>query len=151
MRLTISILLILFCSIVYSQTENFPYWLEGTWEIKTDMGISYEKWEKRADGNLYGKTYRVFAHDTIVFDTMKIKLDKNEILFEMSANIENTRVMAGFVLSKPTQDLWKFENPVTDSPHVINYWRLESDRVYVWTETMDLDNACMDFIMTRKK
>ena len=138
----------IFC--VSAQEVDFPYWLEGKWEISTENGVSYEKWEKAGDSLLFGKTYRVFIKDTIVFDTMVIKVDKGLVLFEMVANIKNTRVNAGFVLSKPTADLWKFENPVTDSPHVINYWRLSKDEVYVWTETMDLENACMDFIMTRK-
>lgn len=150
MRLSFSILFILFSSLAFTQNVEFPNWLEGTWEIKTELGISYEKWEKIDNNLLYGKTYRVFADDTIVFDTMKIKIDRGEVLFEMSANVKNTRVLAGFVLSKPTPDLWKFENPITDSPHVINYWRFESDKIYVWTETMDLEDACMDFIMTRK-
>jgi len=150
MRLFAISILLSFFSAAFAQEVDFPYWLEGTWEINTNHGLSYEKWEKHNDDLMYGKTFRVFVKDTIVFDTMKIKSSDGKVLFEMAANIQNTRVNAGFVLSKPTEDLWKFENPVTDSPHTIYYWRLSPDRVYVWTETMDLEDACMDFIMTRK-
>ncbi len=144
----------IFLSIVslgFSQELDFPYWLEGTWEISTKHGVSYEEWVKDDGDLLRGKTFRVFAADTIVFDTMKIKTFEDKVLFEMAANIQNTRVNAGFVLTKPTEDLWKFENPITDSPRTINYWRLSADMVYVWTETMDIEDACMDFIMTRKE
>ncbi|MBN2779405.1 MAG: hypothetical protein JXR36_17370 [Bacteroidales bacterium] len=130
---------------------DFPYWLEGTWVIESETGESYEEWVLFNDSLMKGKTYRYFLQDTIVFDTMSIKLVGGNVVFEMAANIRNQRVKAGFVLLKPTDDLWKFENPITDSPHNIHYWKLESDRVYVWTETMDLENACMDFIMIRHR
>jgi uncharacterized membrane protein YciS (DUF1049 family) len=151
MRIFIFIVLISLTLLLKSQEKvSFPYWLEGTWEISSEMGVSYEKWEITGDSLMFGKTFRYFAHDTIVFDTMKIKTNNDVILFEMAANIQNTRVVAGFVLSQPTPELWKFENQITDSPHNINYWRINDEKVYVWIETMNLDDACMDFVMIRK-
>jgi len=150
MRLIFSIFLISLASVLFAQEVEFPFWLEGTWEIQSELGVSYEQWERSGDSLLIGKTYRLFTKDTLVFDTMKIKTDNGVILFEMTANVKNTRVIAGFSLSQPTPELWKFENPITDSPHTIYYWRISADRVYVWTETMDLDDACMDFEMYRQ-
>lgn len=150
MRFLISIVLFCLSTLSFSQEKEFPYWLIGTWEIRTENGVSYEEWSQKSDSLLFGRTYRVFAKDTLVFDTMKIKTANNEILFEMTANMKNTRVLAGFILSQPTPELWKFENPVTDSPHAIYYWKINPNRVYVWTETMDLEDACMDFEMYRK-
>ena len=129
----------------------FPAWLQGTWEISTEFGVSYEKWTKISDSLLIGKTYRVFDVDTIVFDTMKLKYQDNKILLEMSANAKRTRVYAGFVLSQPTSELWKFKNPITDSPHIINYWRIDDKRVYVWTQGLHNNDPCMDFTMTKVK
>ncbi|MDD2386498.1 MAG: DUF6265 family protein [Bacteroidales bacterium] len=150
MKSFLIIVLLSLCLNVFSQNQdNFPYWLEGTWVIESETGESYEQWVLENPNLLSGKTYRFFDEDTIVFDTMKIKRQANEIIFEMAANIRNQRVMAGFVLNKPTSELWKFENPVTDSPHNINYWRIEPNKIYVWIETMDNEHACMDFIMIR--
>lgn len=132
-------------------SANFPLWLEGTWEINTEFGISYENWTKESDSLLVGKTFRVFDKDTIVFDTMKIKYKSNDIIMEMSAHVKNTRVYAGFVLSQPTPELWKFENPITDSPHTVNYWRIANNRIYVWTKGLTDEQACMDFTMMKVK
>ncbi|MDD2636611.1 MAG: DUF6265 family protein [Bacteroidales bacterium] len=151
MKATLIMMFLILCINLFSQNQDsFPYWLEGTWVIESETGNSYEQWTLENNNLLYGKTYRVFVNDTIVFDTMKIKRQQNKIVLEMAANIGNQRVMAGFVLSKPTSEFWKFENPVTDSPHNINYWRIEPNKVYVWVETMDTEHACMDFTMLRK-
>ncbi|MDD4149053.1 MAG: DUF6265 family protein [Bacteroidales bacterium] len=151
MKSSLIILFLILWFNVFSQSQdNFPYWLAGTWVIESEAGNSYEHWELENSDLLSGKTYRLFAEDTLVFDTMKIIRKENVILFEMAANIRNQRVLAGFVLSMPTPEFWKFKNSLTDSPHNINYWRIEQNKVYVWIETLNTEHACMDFIMIRK-
>jgi hypothetical protein len=151
-KITFIIVLIFTTIVAKSQClPEFPNWLTGTWEIKSEFGSSFEQWTKVNDSTLFGKTFRFFAEDTIVFDTMKIKCQEKMVLFEMTANIKNTRVNAGFPLTQPSPELWKFENPITDSPKNINYMRIGNDSVYVWTETRDVQQACMDFLMIRNK
>ncbi len=130
---------------------DFPNWLVGVWEISSESGSSYEEWTAVRDGSLSGKTYRIFLQDTIVFDTMRIKYFNTEIVYQMSANIKNTRVYGRFPLQRPDPALWKFENPLTDYPRNINYMRMSIDSVYVWTEASDENNACMDYLMIRHK
>ncbi len=154
MKFIKAVIILIFIGLGFCQAQTspiFPLWLEGTWEINTEYGISYENWTKESDSLLVGKTFRVFEKDTIVFDTMKIKYKNNDIIMEMSANVKNTSVYAGFVLSQPTPELWKFENPITDSPHTVNYWRIADNRIYVWTKGLTDEQACMDFTMMKVK
>lgn len=136
----------------FSQTQpDFPDWLKGVWEIRSETGSSYEEWRGATDGSLTGKTYRMFNQDTIVFDTMRIRYFNSDIVYQMSANVKNTRTYARFNLQRPDPVLWKFENPLTDYPRNINYMRMGNDSVYVWTEAGNANNACMDYIMIRFK
>lgn len=136
----------------YSQSnDDFPLWLKGVWEIPSETGSSFEEWKLDNDGSLSGRTYRMFVADTIVFDTMRVKYWDNQIVFQMTANIKNTRVYARYPLQRPDPILWKFENPLTDYPKNINYMQMGTDSVYVWTEASSDDNACMDYLMIRVK
>lgn len=137
---------------VFSQSNNdFPLWLKGVWEISSETGSSFEEWKVDKDGSLSGRTYRLFVADTIVFDTMRVKYWEDQIVFQMTANIKNTRVYARYPLQRPDPILWRFENPLTDYPKSINYMQMGTDSVYVWTESSRFDNACMDYVMIRVK
>jgi hypothetical protein len=151
-KIVILLLFVVISNVLLSQNKaDFPNWLQGVWEIKSDSGSSYEEWKLVKDGFLSGRTFRFFSSDTVVFDTMNIKMLNSGIVFEMTANIKNTRVFAGFPLQRPDPKLWKFESPVTDYPKNINYMRLATDTVYVWTEAIDENSACMDYLMIRIK
>jgi hypothetical protein len=136
----------------FSQSQSdFPYWLKGLWEIRSETGSSYEEWKSAGDGTLTGKTFRMFNQDTIVFDTMRISYFDSAIVYQMSANVKSTGIYARFTLQKPDPALWVFENLQTDYPKNINYMRMGNDSVYVWTEAKNADNACMDYLMIRLK
>lgn len=151
-KILIYILFIVLSLNLFSQNiKDFPFWLQGIWEIKSDSGSSFEQWVKLSDSLLVGKTYRIFNDDTIVFDTMKLKIADSNIIYEMSASIGNTMVYAGYPLRKPDPSVWKFENTYIDYPLNINYMRMGVDTVYVWTEAKDISIACMDYLMVRSK
>ncbi len=151
-KILICILFLCFVSGAFSQTSNdFPLWLLGVWEISSETGSSFEMWNKTNDKELTGKTFRIFYNDTVVFDTMRINYFNSEIVYQMSANVKNTRTYARFSLQRPDPVLWKFENPLTDYPRNINYMRMGNDSVYVWTEASNADNSCMDYLMIRHK
>ena len=149
-KIGLHILFVLFIVNSFSQSMNdFPLWLQAVWEIKSETGSSYEEWVKLDEGLLRGRTYRIFNNDTVVFDTMKIKIVDSYIIYEMSASIKNTLVYAGYPLQKPDPSLWKFENTQIDYPLNINYMRLGSDTIYVWTEAKDANTACMDYLLVK--
>jgi hypothetical protein len=147
-------IIIIFFAVVHLNAQSvsdFPSWLLGCWEIKSETGSSFEEWKQDSNGSLSGRTYRLFMEDTIVFDTMRIRFWDDEIVYQMSANVKNTRVYARYPLQRPDPVLWKFENPLTDYPRNINYMRMGNDTVYVWTEASDANNACMDYLMIKTK
>lgn len=138
-------------SVISQQKIEFPNWLLGTWIIETESGNSYEVWEKVSENHLKGRIYRIFGSDTIIFDTMNIKIFDKNIIYELTATVDKKRVYASYTLKRPTNELWKFENNYVDYPKAINYNLYSNDSVYVWTEAKDENTACIDFIMRRKK
>lgn len=144
-------ILLLICSIgVFAQSKSdFPDWLKGVWEIKSDTGSSFEQWTIEADGIMSGRTFRYFSSDIVVFDTMTIRYRNSGIVFEMATNINKKREIVDYSLQRPDPRLWKFENLNADYPKNINYMRLATDSVYVWTEANDEKSACMDYLMIR--
>ncbi|HNQ69010.1 MAG TPA: hypothetical protein PKN32_11570 [Bacteroidales bacterium] len=151
-KIVIYISFVVFSMNGFSQKNlDFPVWLQGIWEIQSDSGSSYEKWTQVSDSLFLGQTFRLFNSDTIVFDTMKLKLADSIIIYEMSASIGNTMVYAGYPLQRPDPSVWKFENSYIDYPLNINYMIMGVDTVYVWTEAKDANVACMDYLMVRFK
>ncbi|MDD3739770.1 MAG: hypothetical protein PHH30_00880 [Bacteroidales bacterium] len=143
---------ILFSTTIFSQeNDDFPVWLQGIWEIKSESGSSFEQWTKVSDSLFLGQTFRLFDKDTVVFDTMKLKIADSMIIYEMSASIGNKMVYAGYPLKRPDPSVWKFENTYIDYPLNINYMIMGVDTVYVWTEAKDANVACMDYLMIRFK
>lgn len=149
-RLVIYISIFVLSFSVYSQkNSDFPSWLQGVWEIQSESGSSFEKWNKVTDSLFLGKTFRIINYDTIVFDTMKIKIADAKVIYEMSATIGNTPVYAGYPLERPDPSVWTFRNFHIDYPLSINYMRIGTDSVYVWTEAKDNGVACMDYLLIR--
>ncbi|MCK9255788.1 MAG: DUF6265 family protein [Bacteroidales bacterium] len=146
--------IIFFLNISYvsfsQEVIDFPHWLAGTWEIDSPSGTSYEEWKLSENGDLLGKTYRIFANDTIIFDNMRIYNLDTIPVFEMFANNQNTRELTKFYLQIIDEDLWKFENINSYNPRSINYHKIEENLVYVWTEHSNTETACMDFLMKKK-
>lgn len=131
--------------------KEFPVWLAGIWQIENENGFSYESWEIVSDNFLKGKTFRIFATDTIVFDTMNLKVSENKIIYELTAMSGSKRVFAGYVLTKLNEEVWRFENQITDFPSAIIYQKLSPEKVYVWTEARNKDAICTDFTMIKIK
>jgi hypothetical protein len=149
--MNISFIILLISTVSSQENTKFPYWLEGTWEIESDFGFSYERWEKMNDSLLIGKAYRMFDDDTVIFDNMRIIHKSNGIFLEMTAARQAQQEIALFKLQQPAVDLWKFENPEVEFPKNINYHKKDENSVYVWTETDMADVECVDFVMKRKK
>jgi hypothetical protein len=148
------LILIFFINISFSciaqKNNDFPFWLVGTWEIDSPSGTSYEEWKLSENGDLLGRTYRLFGNDTLVFDNMRIYNLDTIPVFEMFANNQNTRELTKFYLQIIDEDLWKFENINSYNPRSINYHKIEENLVYVWTEHSNTETACMDFLMKKK-
>ncbi|HOE39774.1 MAG TPA: DUF6265 family protein [Bacteroidales bacterium] len=147
--------IIFFLNISYvsfsQEVIDFPHWLAGTWEIESPTGVSYEEWKLSDNSELIGRTYRLFGNDTLVFDNMRIYNLGSATVYEMFVNCEYDRELMKFSLQKPDDNLWKFENIKSNSPKNINYYRIEENVVYVWTEYASDETACIDFLMKKKK
>ncbi len=136
----------------YSQKlEDFPLWLKGIWEIKSHGSVSYEEWQETNSGVLIGKTYRIISNDTIIFDNMRIFILDGKPVYEMLDNVGDKQILTEYFLEKLVENYWKFENFKANNPRSINYVKISSDTVYVWTEHYSNEAFCTDFIMVKKK
>jgi hypothetical protein len=134
---------------LFAQCDGFPLWLQGTWEISSPEGSSFEEW--RIDGDtLKGRTYRMFGADTLVFENMKIHCYNKQTTYFMNASMNNVRVWAGFLPIQITNNVWLWQNDVTEFPHTISYNKIDDNTISVWFKSKDSDQGCVDFIMTKK-
>ena len=56
-------------------------WLIGTWENKTPNGTIYETWAKVSDIEFSGKSYMLKEKDTIVFETIRLIQENNNLFY----------------------------------------------------------------------
>ena len=142
--------IVLFLSVqLYAQCDGFPLWLQGTWEIASPEGSSFEEWILVGD-TLKGRTYRMFGADTLVFENMEIRCHNKQATYFMNASMNKARVWAGFSPSQITNNVWLWQNNVTDFPYLISYNIIDDTTVSVWFQSKIPDQGCVDFIMIKK-
>lgn len=134
----------------YAQCEGFPVFLEGTWEIETNDGYSYEEWKLDDDNVLQGRTYKLFGKDTLVFEKMEVKCYQGKPTYFMNAMMQNKHVRAGYIPIQITDNVWVWENAKTDFPKTLSYAIVNDSIVSVWFKGDENNNTCVDFLMKQK-
>lgn len=107
-------------SLVEKEIKNVE-WLIGIWENKTDRGSVYESWTKLNENELSGKSYVLKGKDTIVFETMRIIKEDNNLFYIPTVQGQNNDLPVRFSLKKITETELVFENPEHDFPQIISY------------------------------
>lgn len=102
-------------------------WLLGTWENKTSRGSMFETWKKISDTNYEAKSYVIREKDTMVFESITLKVSGNEIHYIPTVKNQNEGLPVIFKATAYTETKMIFENPEHDFPQVISYNRISSD------------------------
>lgn len=96
-------------------------WLVGTWENKTSQGSIYETWKKVSEKELLGKSYMLKGKDTVLFETVTMKQEKDNLYYIPVVNDQNGGKPVSFALKSISDEEMVFENLKHDFPQVISY------------------------------
>ncbi len=102
-------------------------WLIGTWENKTKKGSIYETWTKKNDFTFSGTSYIIKEKDTIVFETIQLVEDKNNLFYIPSVKNQNNNEPVRFALKTISKTKLIFENQKHDFPQIISYTKNSDD------------------------
>lgn len=102
-------------------------WLIGTWENKTSRGSVYETWNRVTGDEFTGKSYRVKEKDTLVFETLRLVQEKDQLVYIPVVKNQNGGQPVRFAAKTVSDAALVFENLQHDFPQVISYVRVGAD------------------------
>ncbi len=102
-------------------------WLQGTWENKTNDGNIYETWVQEDALHFAGKSYMLQGSDTIVFETVNLLEEQNNLFYIPTVKGQNNEQPVRFTLKSLADNKMVFENPAHDFPQVITYQKINAD------------------------
>ncbi len=102
-------------------------WLIGTWENKTPKGSIYETWSKIDNNELSGKSYIVKEMDTIIFETIRLVEEQDEMFYIPIVKNQNDGLPIRFASKSISESQLVFENMQHDFPQFISYIKITSD------------------------
>ncbi|WP_439507028.1 DUF6265 family protein [Sediminibacterium sp.] len=102
-------------------------WLIGTWENKTPNGSIYETWAKVSDVELSGKSYMLKEKDTIVFETIRLIQENNNLFYMPKVKNQNDNMPVRFKAKTASNNELIFENPNHDFPQIIAYSKINAN------------------------
>lgn len=102
-------------------------WLIGTWENKTQRGSLFETWSQLNENEFSGKSYMVKDKDTMLFETIRLLQEKEQLFYIPVVKNQNDGQPVRFALKSISENALVFENPAHDFPQVISYTRIAPD------------------------
>lgn len=102
-------------------------WLIGTWENKTSRGSVYESWKKINENELVGKSYAVKGADTIIFETVQLKQEGENLYYIPTVRNQNNGEPVSFKAYTITDHKMVFGNPEHDFPQSVSYTKVNAD------------------------
>ncbi len=96
-------------------------WLIGRWEIRTSNYFYSEKWEKENDTAFVGKSIMLVSGDTVLYDIMNIKSNKQIIYLSSISKVNTESTKTLFKLTNIKKDHLIFENPTNKEESKITY------------------------------
>lgn len=96
-------------------------WLIGRWEIRTYNYFYSENWKKDNDTTYSGKSIMMVSGDTVLYDVMSIKPNKQYIYLSTKSSINTQGSLSIFKLTDIKKDRIIFENPSNKEEKKITY------------------------------
>ena len=126
--------------------------LNGKWATHTEGGQQYEVWKTENDTLKSGISYIKSAGDSIVFETIELKLSGNDIYFIPTVIDQNDTKPIDFKLMTVKDNYFIFENKKHDFPQRVAYAQTHRDTLKAWVDGMqDGHYKRIDFIMGRSE
>lgn len=102
-------------------------WLSGTWEQQTAAGSILETWVQTNAQTFSGKSYQVKGSDTLVFETIQLRQEQDQLLYIPVVVRQNGGQPVVFRLKSSSARELVFENPEHDFPQQISYRLITGD------------------------
>jgi len=102
-------------------------WLLGTWENKTQQGITYETWCKINDKEFSGESCIVKEKDTIVFENIQLVQEKDGLYYTPTVKNQNDGLPVRFANRSISETKLIFENSKHNFPQIISYIKISAD------------------------
>lgn len=120
---------IVFCSFILQQKNEIQKaeWLIGTWENKTQRGSIFETWTKISEVELSGKSYILKEKDTIVFETIRLLQEQENLFYIPKVKNQNGDLPVRFSMKTISDTKLVFENQQHDFPQIISYTKINAD------------------------
>jgi len=102
-------------------------WLIGLWENKRAKGSTFEQWSKASESELKGKSFMIKEKDTIVFENVRLVMQKDGVFYIPMVKDQNNGKEVPFRSTSLSSNEMIFENPEHDFPQKITYVRITQD------------------------
>lgn len=103
--------------------------LQGTWKIENkDL---YEEWETVTGHLLKGKAYKKTGTEIVVTEYLTLENKDGAIVYSARVPDQNQGATIDFLMSKPDEKTWVFENPEHDFPQKIVYKHILENKIHV--------------------
>ncbi len=103
--------------------------LPGTWKVENQD--TYETWQKEDNRTLIGSSYKIVGKKQKVLETLKVRREKNEVIYEATVPDQNNGQTIPFLLNQQLTDRLSFENPDHDFPKTIQYTAINDQKLLV--------------------
>jgi len=127
-------------------------WLIGTWESKSSRGSLYETWSIVSDLEYLGKIYMIKDMDTVIFETVQLIQQQNNLYYIPSVKDQNNGQAVSFKSTFVSETKIIFENPEHDFPQMISYTMTPPDSLLAQISGMkEGQKQVQDFPMRKIK
>jgi|WetSurMetagenome_2_1015567.scaffolds.fasta_scaffold363087_2 hypothetical protein len=107
----------------HSQIPKGIYDIAGLWEMKSEKGTVYERWEITHSGTLTGDDFMIGVNnDTTYIEHMDILMIGDDVYYVASVHNQNNGEPVFFKIFEWTRNVFAFENKEHDFPQVIRYY-----------------------------
>lgn len=101
----------------------------GTWKVEGKA--QYEVWEKISSNAYKGYAYRLNNNEKSITETLSIKVDNNDVIFEATVPDQNEGRTVQFLLNTDNDSCFSFENEDHDFPKKIQYKKINDGQMEV--------------------
>lgn len=104
-------------------------WIIGTWVNQTSRGAIYESWVRSDEKTFTAKSYTLTDGDTIVFETIQLVEEANNLFYIPTVKDQNKGEPVRFKAVAIADLSMTFENPEHDFPQRIKYSKISQDSI----------------------
>jgi len=120
--------LILITSCAEKDTGQFDFLL-GTWKVEGKE--QYEAWVQEDPTGLTGHVYGLADHKIRILESLAIKTNSQQIIYEATVPDQNEGKTIPFILNTEIDSCFSFENTEHDFPKKIQYQRRSNTEIFI--------------------